>query len=200
MIRIYIISTFLVCLALGANAADDEELSKLMVFRKYMLDEINFLRTKPSEYAESRLLAEKNESSDNGAFNYLKKISPAGTLTLHELLNTAALKYAKTMASKNVFSHFADGTPFERARKAGYRYTAMAENIACGTESFYDALVNPESSAIGFVKMLVIDKGVKDLGHRRTLMNPVYRSVGFGFARNPSSYCINFVVQDFGRP
>jgi len=104
------------------------------------------------------------------------------------------------MAKKDVFNHTADGTPFERAKKAGYRYTAMGENIACGSEQYYNALINPEASAIEFVRLLIIDKGVKDVGHRVTLMNPIYRSVGFGFARNPSSYCINYIVQDFGNP
>ena len=104
------------------------------------------------------------------------------------------------MAGKNTFSHMADGTPFDRAKKAGYRYSAMAENIACGSEYHYNAMTNPQSSAVEFVKMLIIDRDIKDLGHRHTLMNPVYRSVGFGFAHNQSSTCINYVVQDFGNP
>ncbi len=76
----------------------------------------------------------------------------------------------------------------------------MAENIACGNENYYDAINHPETSAIAFVKMLIIDKGIKDLGHRLTLMNPVYKSAGFGFASNPSSYCVNYAVQEFGNP
>jgi uncharacterized protein YkwD len=183
-----------------ATSNDDKDNLKLDEFRKHMLDEVNFVRTRPAEYAETRLLANKKISTDNGAYDYLKKIKPVKTLVLNEILNSTALEYAKFMAGKGVFSHNANGTPFERVKKAGYRYSAMAENIACGSEYHYNAMTNPESSAIEFVKMLIIDKGIKDLGHRKTMMNPVYRSVGFGFAHNQSSYCINYVVQDFGNP
>lgn len=199
-LKLYIISGMLIGLALAARASGDEETPKLEAFRKYMLDEVNFVRTRPAEYAEIRLLENKKISTDNGAYEYLKKIKPVKTLALNEILNSTALKYAELLARKNVFNHYADGTPFERAKKEGYRFSSMAENIACGTESFYNALVNPESSAIEFVKMLIIDRDIKDLGHRHTLMNPVYRSAGFGFSRNPSSNCINYVVQDFGTP
>jgi uncharacterized protein YkwD len=199
-IIIYLTVSFLIPQAGLAFGNDDEGNLKLRDFKKYMLDEVNFVRTKPAEYAEIRLLENKKISTDNGAYDYLKKIKPVKTLVLNEILNSTALEYAKFMAGKGVFSHNANGTPFERVKKAGYRYSAMAENIACGSEYHYNAMTNPESSAIEFVKMLIIDKGIKDLGHRKTMMNPVYRSVGFGFAHNQSSYCINYVVQDFGNP
>ncbi len=198
--RLYIIAGLICCLAAGAKGDDNEELSRLKEFRKYMLDEVNFVRTKPAEYAETRLLENKKISTDNGAYDYLKKIKPVKSLVLNEILNSASLDYAKLMARKDVFGHYADGTPFERAKKAGYRYYAMGENIACGSEYHYNAVTHPEDSAVAFVKMLIIDKGIKDVGHRKTMMNPVYRSVGFGFAHNQSSYCINYVVQDFGNP
>ena len=144
-----------------AIGIDDEENSKLSEFRKYMLDEVNFVRTKPAEYAETRLLAYKKISTDNGAYDYLKKVKPVKALVLNEMLNSAALEYAELMARKDVFGHYANGTPFERAKKAGYRYSAMAENIACGSEYHYNAMTHAESSAIGFVRMLIIDNRFK---------------------------------------
>jgi uncharacterized protein YkwD len=198
--RLIIFLGLLVCLVGEVKGDESEELSKLNEFRKYMLDEVNFVRTKPAEYAETRLRLNKENSSDNGAYAYLSKTKPVKALALHDILNSTALNYAKLLARKNTFSHYADGTPFERAKYAGYMYTAMGENIACGNESHYNAMVNPESSAIEFVKMLIIDRDIKDVGHRITLLNPVYRSVGFGFARNTKSTCINYIVQDFGSP
>jgi uncharacterized protein YkwD len=197
---IYLILGLLLCLVAAAKGDDNEEFSRLKEFRKFMLNEVNFVRTRPAEYAETRLRINKENFSDNGAYAYLRKIKPVKALALHEILNSTALDYAKLMARKNTFSHVANGTPFERAKKAGYRYSAMGENIACGNDSHYNAMIDPESSAIEFVKMLIIDRDIKDVGHRITLLNPVYRSVGFGFARNPSSTCVNYIVQDFGSP
>ena len=121
-------------------------------------------------------------------------------LALHNILNAVSLKYAGLLAKKNELTHTADGTPFTRMMKGGYKGSAMAENIACASEEQFNALVNPRSSAIEFVKLLIIDKGIRDLGHRHTIMNHIYKSVGFGFGHNHSSTCVNFIVQDFGNP
>jgi uncharacterized protein YkwD len=179
---------------------EDEEQSNLKEFRSIMLDEVNFVRTNPKGYAENRLKTSMKEGEDNGSYIYLKKVNPAGRLKFNETLNSISLEYARFLANKDKFSHTAKGTPFTRAKKAGYRYIAMAENIACGNDPQLNISVNPSYAAVEFVKMLVIDKNVKDLGHRHTLLNPVYKSVGFGFGHNPKSYCINYVVQDFGNP
>ena len=190
----------MICLTEGAKGLDNEELSKLTEFRNYMLDEVNFARTRPADYAEMRLKMDKENNADNGAYRFLKKKSPVSALALQEILNSVALKYAILLAKKKQLSHVADGTPFTRMRKAGYRGSSMAENIACGSEPKYNALTNPQSSAIEFVKMLIIDTGIKDVGHRVNLLNPVYKSIGFGFGYNPLSSCVNFIVQDFGNP
>jgi hypothetical protein len=199
-IRLYFILGLLIFVAEGTKGRDDEELPKLIQFRNYMLEEVNFARTHPARYAEMRLKENWDKSTDNGSYASLKRMSPVNALSLHEILNSVALKYANLLAKRNQFSHTADGTPFTRIKKGGYFGNATAENIACGTAPQYDAMINPQSCAIEFVKMLIIDTGIKDVGHRRNLLNPVYRSVGFGFGHNPSSACVNYIVQDFGNP
>lgn len=182
---------------MNKGRSGDEELTS---FRKYILEEINFLRTRPSEYAEKRLKNDQKQSTDNGAYEFLKKVKPVKGLKFNDKLNEIALDYARFMSKKDKFSHDANGTPFSRAKKAGYQYRAMGENIACGNDPQLNALENPEYAAVEFLKMLVIDKGVRDVGHRHNLMNAVFSSVGIGFGHNPKSYCINYVVQDFGNP
>lgn len=199
-LRFCFILVLLIILGEGAKGRGNDEISRLIEFRSHTLNEVNFARTRPAEYAEMRLKGNKENSSDNGAYRYLKKLSPVNALALHEILNSTALKYADLLARRKQLSHTADGTPFTRMRNAGYKGSAMAENIACGSDQLYNALINPQSSAIEFVKMLIIDVGIKDVGHRRNLLNPVYRSVGFGFGRNASSNCVNYIVQDFGNP
>lgn len=185
----------------GENIGKEEkEQPNLKEFRNIMLDEVNFVRTNPKGYAENRLRSSMKEGEDNGAYTYLKKAKPTGKLKFNETLNSISLEYARFLADKDKFSHTAEGTPFTRAKKAGYKYMAMAENIACGNDPQLNIAENQSYAATEFVKMLIIDKGVKDLGHRHTLLNPIYKSVGFGFGHNPTSYCINYVVQDFGNP
>jgi uncharacterized protein YkwD len=179
---------------------EEGKAASLREFRKVMLEEVNFARTRPDDYAEKRLKTSKEEGVDNGAYAYLKRADPVGELRLSKILNSISMDYAAFLAKKNKFSHTANGTPFTRAKKAGYRYMAMGENIACGNDPQLNINENPRYAAVEFVKMLIIDKGVKDLGHRHTIMNPLYRSVGFGFGHNPRSYCVNYVVQDFGNP
>jgi hypothetical protein len=183
-----------------SGGIEDREASYLREFRNIMLEEVNFLRTHHAEYAERRLRSIIEDGSDNGAYKYLKGVKPAGSLLFNKTLNSISMDYAELLAGKNKFSHTAKGTPFSRAKTAGYVYKAMAENIACGNDPQLNVYENPRSAAVEFVKMLVIDKNVKDLGHRHTLLNPIYKSVGFGFGYNPKSYCINYVVQDFGNP
>lgn len=199
-IKLFFALVLSITLAEGTKGHGNEEVSKLREFRKHMLDEVNFVRTRPAEYAELRLRENRENNTDNGAYRYLKKSASVSALALHEILNLTALKYSNLLARKKQLTHTADGTPFTRMRKEGYKGSAMAENIACGSEQKYNALANPQSSAIEFVKMLIIDEGIKDAGHRHNLLNPVYKSVGFGFGQNPSSSCVNYIVQDFGNP
>jgi uncharacterized protein YkwD len=198
------LSTYFILVSLvsfSGNLPEEEgKEPNLQKFRDVMLEEVNFVRTNPKEYAEKRLKTSKEERVDNGAYDYLKKVKPAGELRFNEILNLVSMDYALFLARTNKFSHTANGTPFTRAKKAGYKYRAMAENIACGNDPQLNIAENPSYAAIEFVKMLIIDMDVKDFGHRHTLMNPIFTSVGFGFGHNKFSYCGNYVVQDFGNP
>jgi len=167
-------------------------------FQQYVLDEINFVRTKPVDYAELRLKSYKDALTDNGGYQYLKSFTPVAALSFKNVLNQSATKYAAYLAINNVISHDADGTPLSRAIREGYTGSSLGENIAGASDNLYDATLNPQSAAIGFVRLLIIDEGVIDLGHRLIMLNSKYKTIGIGFGRNTVSTYVNYSVQDFG--
>lgn len=181
--------------------ADDvpiEILKDITPFQQYTFDEINFARTKPAEYAELRLAAFKTNSTDNGSYQYLRNLTPVKALVFRNALNQSASKYAAFLVEKNLLEHNADGTPLIRAIREGYTGTSIGENLAGASDNSYNATDNPQSAAIGFVTLLIIDRGVDDFVHRLILLNSQYTTVGIGFGRNATSAFINCTVQDFG--
>lgn len=170
----------------------------ITLFQQYMLDEINFARTKPAEYTESRLKAFNDHSTDNGSYQYLKNLTPVTALSFSNALNQSATKYAVFLANNNLIGHDADGTPLSRAIREDYTGSLLGENIAGASDNLFNATLNPQSAAIGFVSLLIIDDGVADFGHRLIMLNSKYKIVGIGFGRNTASIYINYTVQDFG--
>jgi uncharacterized protein YkwD len=201
------ISTLIIVIILfgfvGCNTALIEEISiektkDITAFQQYMLDEINFARTKPLEYAELRLKVENENSKDNGSYSYLKNSTQVEAVSFSQALNQSATDYAAFLAEKNLLEHCADGTPLKRAIRAGFTGTTTGENIAAASENCYNPVLNSKSAAIEFVRILIIDEGVADVGHRLIILNPKYTAVGIGFTQNTATPTLNYVVQDFG--
>jgi len=167
-------------------------------FQQYMLDEINFARMNPSEYAELRLKPDNGSSSDNGSYSYLKNLTPVGSISFNHSLNLSASDYAVFLAEKALAEHNADETPLRRAIRAGFEGTSTGENIAIASASSFNAIINPRSAAIDFVRILIIDEGVADFGHRLIILNSKYKTVGIGYTQNSTIPLLNYVVQDFG--
>ena len=168
-----------------------------VTFKDAMLAEINFARTKPADYANQRLKSDYDAGTDNGAYTDLTNRSAVNALSLNEKLTTSATKYAKYMADNNVFGHTQNGTPQSRAQAEGYT-GSVGENIAAGSYPSYNAAADPQGAAIVFVRLLIIDKGISGVGHRKNILNGSYLVVGIGFYRNTASRYDNYVVQDFG--
>ncbi len=181
----------------GNDKFTEDAMSKTKNFEEAMLAEVNFARTNPSGYAEKRLKSAFQNGRDNGAYNYMKSHSAVGMLTLQNQLCSAAQKYAKYMAKHNVFGHNENGSPSSRCKVAGYNHYS-GENIACGYGSGQNAEKDFQKSAEIFVRQLIIDKGVANLGHRKNIMHTQHKCVGFGFARNRKATYVNYIVQDFG--
>lgn len=197
-----ITAAILVVLAGCTNALTEDTSiavpSEVTAFQQYMLDEINLARTNPAEYAEVRLKAESELSADNGSYLFLKNMVPAGAVTFNHSLNQSASNYANLLSVNNLAEHNADGTPLKRALRAGFAGSSTGENIAIASENSFNAVLNPRSAAIAFVRILIIDEGVEGFGHRLTLLSSKYKTVGIGFTQNSALPVLNYVVQDFG--
>lgn len=179
------------------NKTSAETGTNYSVFQEKVLEEINFARTNPVSYAETRLRNSYNTNSDNGAYNDIRNRTPVGPVELQSRICRAASKYAVYLAQHNVFGHYENSTPPARCQAEGY-HNFSGENLAAGSYSSLNADINPETAAIEFVVMLIIDQGVPSLGHRHNIMNGVHKKLGVGFSRDTSSTYKNYTVHDFG--
>ncbi|MCX6229310.1 MAG: CAP domain-containing protein [Bacteroidia bacterium] len=170
----------------------------ISVYQKQMLDELNFARTNPIGYSDTRLKTAFNDGSDNGSYTYMRTFVPVGSLSFDNALNIAASTYAQFLAEKNLMGHNENGTPLKRAITVGYTGSSIGENIAASTSEAYNGIADPTLAATNFVRILIIDAGVADLGHRTTMLNKLYTKVGIGYSHNLSSTFVNYTVQDYG--
>jgi len=168
-----------------------------IVFREKTLEEINFVRTSPSEYAIERLDDQYKSNNDNGAYEDLLTQEEQSPLVLNSQLTLAADKYSQFLATSGGWSHTEDGTPSERCEREGY-HSFSGENIAAGSHSHFSIESNPEEAAIQFVVLLIIDEGVEGVGHRKNILGSSHKSVGIGFHYDAQSNYVNYSVQDFG--
>ena len=108
-----------------------------------------------------------------------------GPLKRHSALDTAAQSHGADMAKNNYFSHTGrDGSsPTQRMQRAGYpRNTGTGENIAAGYPTAADTVKGWMASA----------------GHRRTMLNCAYKSIGVGYSIATTATYKHYWVQDFG--
>lgn len=115
-----------------------------------------------------------------------KPFAQAGPLRWNDTLAGAAQVHAKDMARHSYFSHKSrDGsTPAQRLTRAGYRYSAMGENIAAGQTTSAEAVAG----------------WIRSPGHCANLMSPAYTEMGVAFAVNPASDMGVYWTQVFGAP
>ena len=101
-------------------------------------------------------------------------------------LRRAAAGHASDMAERSFFSHTGtDGSQVaERARRSGYAWRAVGENIAAGQ-------MTAETAMQGWLK---------SPSHCANLMQPSYTEMGLAFAVNPQSESGVYWVQVFGLP
>ncbi|MBF0314475.1 MAG: CAP domain-containing protein [Oligoflexia bacterium] len=183
-----------------SNRADQERdddyiipQDKVNGFEVEMLNEVNFARLNPKDYAHNRL----QEGSE--AYYDLQARGAVAALKLDPRISRAAQKYAEVLSLSATFGHFADGSnPSDRCIKEGVN-GGCGENIASGSSGERNALVNPKLAARTFVIQLIVDEGVYDRGHRKNILNPAYKLLGIGFAREENSQYLNYCVQDFAK-
>jgi uncharacterized protein YkwD len=107
-------------------------------------------------------------------------------LKLSAILNRAALVHSQDMAKNDFFEHEgSDGSKVgDRASRVGYRWRAVAENIAIGAET-------PE---------IVVEGWIKSPGHCVNIMSPEYTEMGIAYVTDPKTGPGIYWTQVFGRP
>lgn len=110
----------------------------------------------------------------------------APPLQLSALLNRAALVHNQDMSSNNFFEHQgSDGSKVgDRATRVGYRWRAVAENIAIGPTT-------PE---------VVVNGWLDSPGHCSNIMDTQYTEMGIAYLVNRKSDAGIYWTQVFARP
>lgn len=124
------------------------------------------------------------------AFRREHKLAP---VAVNAQLTTAARAYARFLASRDLFSHTADGRqPAARAAEAGYRYCEIAENLA----------LNQDSRGLETRELATkaMSGWINSPGHRANLESPGATEIGVAVARSGDAVPKYVSVQVFGRP
>lgn len=160
---------------------NDEE-KKVILF-------MNMARYDGTLFSETFLPAYIQEKGlDNNAYvrslrRDLKKVQQLKPLVPEQDLSAVAREHARLMGEKGRTGH--DGFKKRFEALMGNPYLHVGENCSYGYER-----------AIDIVLSLLIDDGIKDVGHRKNILAPDFNSVGVAI-RPHKTYRVNCVM-DFG--
>ena len=161
----------------------NEEEQKVILF-------INMARHDGRLFAETFLNAyvEENQVENTGYLKSLQKdlasVSGLAPMVPEEDLTSIAQGHATRSGETGYVGHKDMNKRFAPLR--GNPYMAWGENCSYGY-----------AEAISIVITLLIDEGIRDVGHRKNILNPEYNSVGVAI-RPHKSYRVNCVM-DFGK-
>lgn len=138
----------------------------------------------PSQAQSVRaILAATNRARATSRVCGTQSYPAAPPLASNAALDAAALAHSSEMAALRYFSHQGnDGSQVgDRAKRAGYNWRHIGENIASGMRT-------PEDAVAGWVA---------SPGHCANLMNPAFTDMGSGYGKNQASGIV-FWTQVFG--
>jgi uncharacterized protein YkwD len=155
---------------------------------------INYVRLKPQSFNSAVLtpfltqFPEAKSAYSRSLISDLKDAKPVVALSPSSKLNGIAAAHAKDLGIKGMdISHSSSsGLSFQQRMNAAGLQRCVAENM-------YEGRLTPLESVI----FLLIDHGVKNLGHRKNLLDPNVKIFGVSFypiKGRPETY---FLVQDF---
>ena len=165
---------------IGQSQSREDEVLKLL----------NVVRTNPQGFINSHVkeyLKENNLTKNRYAqslISDLKKCAKMGALKTSKALTDVAQLHALDMGTSGMVGHTSsDGTTFsERLRKQGKAGGMIAENCDYGNEEPLD-----------IVMALLIDDGIKSLGHRKNILEPHYQWIGIAIEKH-KTYRVNCVM------
>lgn len=150
----------------GPNGGEEKS------FAQQLLDEHNYARTKPKEYAEKFIKPYfgKTKGYAESCYETMVNMAPVGALTLDERFCKAAQWMAEDLGKTGAVSHVgSDGSRFAERLKRYGATNAQSESCSWGRR---------EARAV--LLQLLIDEGVESLGHRRNALNAKARVIGVG--------------------
>jgi len=158
-------------------------------FNTYFQDFVNAYNIDMKQYSNfEELRVNRKDKYYRGLEKDLKGIKGLSIFSPDETLTYIAQQHAKDLSKNNIAGHnSSDGRTVKDRISQYYPRHAMAENLAFG---FSKGLAN--------VCMLLLDKGVPDLGHRKTILGTSYNLnlVGVNIRKHPGyRYCavIDFI-------
>lgn len=123
--------------------------------------------------------------------NAFRQSEGRSALARDEVLEAAALEFARYMARTGRYGHGADGrTPVERANAAGYEHCVVAENIAYQYSS--------AGFETGALARALVEGWKNSPGHRRNMLDDAVSETAVAIVQAPDGRY--FAVQMFGRP
>ena len=146
-----------------------------------LLDEVNFARTQPRDYAQVLLDEAQSARSQASSFawenprdleeavEFLVRQRPLPPLAANGRLGDAAQSYAVLQGRQGGFGHQSAGLSLsQRMQARGVFANMVAEDISYGYRRPRDV-----------VRQLIVDSGVPSRGHRHNIFG-AYQSVGIG--------------------
>lgn len=137
------------------------------------------------EEAAQAVLAATNAARAKGRTCGSRRFGPAPALAWNDALGQAALAHSTDMANRRVFAHAGgDGSDAgSRARKEGYGWRSIGENISFGQRSAAEA----------------VEGWLGSPGHCANLMNPAFTEMGAAYAIRDAPRSAAYWTQVFGR-
>jgi uncharacterized protein YkwD len=162
-----------------------------------VLDEINFARTRPRQYAQI-LLAQQDffrASGEMGALDeavrFLQRTRPLPPLSYSNGLAMGAMSHVANQGGSGATGHYgADNSrPWDRMERYGRWSGCAGENIAYGYRD-----------ARRIVSALIVDAKVAGRGHRKNLFNADFRLAGVACGSHPryGSMCVMDFAGGYG--
>ncbi|MBO9708600.1 MAG: CAP domain-containing protein [Caulobacter sp.] len=149
-----------------------------------VLDEINFARTRPADYArdlERGMGYGENAADVEEAIDFLQRQRPLPPLEADQRIAAAAQAHASAQGRRGDVGHGPAGSLGQRLRQNGVWASLSAENISYGYDDPRD-----------IVRQLIVDSGVPGRGHRKNIFTGAYRSAGVacGPHRSYGAMCV----------
>jgi len=166
----------------------EDKFGYLSDLEREVIDELNFARMQPSEYAdyliayselfvgrelrergEITVLTKEGRSAVNEAIRFLRNQKPLPYLIASKGMSKAAEDMVRMQGTTSQIGHNGrDGSTFaDRVSRYGTWEGSCSENIDYGN-----------NNARRIVMALIIDDGVNNRGHRKSIFNPAFKRVG----------------------